>query len=337
MVSQNIRLLRTEFREFCVECLVLRKIHDIFLNTGFTQEKIDHHFGGERRMLVEEYYASADWDDSETIKRFLETLEQVLRASFVSDPCKDALRSLCTEHGFEVDESGFSIYLTTLGVGEVVKNIIFAANGPKPEIVLSDSVSNRIEIVRNAEYCLVYDHPLRPQGLLWSELVEWWGETMHRPVSREVETTLYRRLEESLGSEAERSLWFTYFKLFHDRLGEAFPALLPQVYLHYDPYTIKQLGGRGRLPRQRMDFLILLSNRTRIVIEVDGKQHYSLDNGQASPRMYSEMVAEDRNIKLNGYEIYRFGGYELTQPDNEGLIGNFFERLFDKHGVAGKE
>jgi hypothetical protein len=43
------------------------------------------------------------------------------------------------------------------GVGTPAKNLIFAANGPKPGLVLRDALNNDIEIVRNGEYCLVYD------------------------------------------------------------------------------------------------------------------------------------------------------------------------------------
>jgi hypothetical protein len=33
-----------------------------------------------------------------------------------------------------------------------VKNLIFAANGPKPELVLRDAVNNDVEIARNGEF-----------------------------------------------------------------------------------------------------------------------------------------------------------------------------------------
>jgi hypothetical protein len=35
------------------------------------------------------------------------------------------------------------------------------------------------------------------------------------------------------------------------------------------------------------------------------------------------MVAEDRRIRLAGYEVYRFGGYELLQDDAEALVQRF--------------
>jgi hypothetical protein len=66
------------------------------------------------------------------------------------------------------------------------------------------------------------------------------------------------------------------FKAYGTRYGregaEHVPALLPQVYLHYDPYTIRELTGRAGEPlkRQRMDFLLLLADHSRVVVEVDG-------------------------------------------------------------------
>jgi transposase len=43
----------------------------------------------------------------------------------------------------------------------------------------------------------------------------------------------------------------------------------------------------GPLPRQRTDFLLLLPDRVRVVIECDGK-HYADDDGRASPRRYAD-------------------------------------------------
>ena len=53
------------------------------------------------------------------------------------------------------------------GVAGDLKNLIFAADGPKPRIVLRDAINNVIEIVENAERCLVYDRPLAEHGLTW--------------------------------------------------------------------------------------------------------------------------------------------------------------------------
>jgi len=244
------------------------------------------------------------------------------------------LRSLCEKHGFLVDEDGYRFYVTAYGVNSNVKNLIFAANGPKPEIIFSDSVSNDIEIVENSDCCLVYDRPIKSHGLLWQELIDWWREKEHlnQDSDRDVSEKLYRRLLDSLASSPEKRFLYTYFKKFHEKFKEKLPALIPQVYLHYDPYTIKQLQNQRRLIRQRMDFLLLLSNRTRVVIEIDGKQHYA-EGDKASPRLYSEMVAEDRKLKLAGYEVYRFGGYEL-EKEAPSIVEAFINSLFQRHNVC---
>jgi hypothetical protein len=46
-----------------------------------------------------------------------------------------------------------------------VKKLIFAADGPKPQIVLRDAINNDPEIGENAEHCLVYDRGLGLTGL----------------------------------------------------------------------------------------------------------------------------------------------------------------------------
>ena len=63
------------------------------------------------------------------------------------------------------------------GVRTPFRNIIFAADGPKPELVLADAVSNTIEIVKNEQFCLVFDRPLNDAGLAWADLVAWWAST----------------------------------------------------------------------------------------------------------------------------------------------------------------
>ena len=62
------------------------------------------------------------------------------------------------------------------GVSGTAKNLIFASNGPKPEIVLADAINNDIKIVKHEERCLVYDLPLTKDGLLWKHLIGWWAE-----------------------------------------------------------------------------------------------------------------------------------------------------------------
>jgi very-short-patch-repair endonuclease len=220
------------------------------------------------------------------------------------------------------------------GVEGTTKNLIFAANGPKPEIVLRDAVSNDIEIVANAEYCLVYDRPVPPEGVRFSHLVQWWRDKENIPAAtddRTVGLRLHQRFLACLDSPAERVVFEAYASRYKNSFD--IPALIPQVYLHYDPYdrrTRKASANGTPLARQRMDFLLIFSDRKRVVVEVDGKQHYA-DGSIASPSRYSEMVAEDRRLRLAGYEVYRFGGYELTQNSaSTRMVQDFFEQLADR-------
>jgi hypothetical protein len=215
------------------------------------------------------------------------------------------------------------------GVDGQLKNIIFASVGPKPRIVLKDAVNNVIDIVEHRESCLVYDRELSQPALTWGGLVEWWQAS--RP-SADPARSLYQRLYRSLASPPEQLLFRTYCQRYRGEAGQEVPALLPQVYLHYDPYTRAERRQReGELKRERMDFLLLLPSGARVVLEVDGQQHYADDDGKASPRKYSEMVAEDRRIRLNGYEVYRFGGSELGRPDAQAELAAFFARLLAIH------
>jgi hypothetical protein len=220
------------------------------------------------------------------------------------------------------------------GVEGDLKNLIFAAQGPKPRIVLRDAINNVIEIVQHADKCLVYDRPLDPAGLSWGALTAWWADTS--PDARfEPARSLYTRLRASLDSPAERVL-FNAYGARYGRDDDAAPALIPQVYLHYDPYTARELASRNGqvLPRQRMDFLMLFADRSRVVIEV-GKHHYA-DGDLASPTRYAEMVAEDRKLRLAGYEVYRFGGAELHPDDLDApaRAQPFFDELLDRHRVG---
>ena len=235
------------------------------------------------------------------------------------------------------DISGYPVYRAVrkgLKVEQDAKNLIFAADGPKPEIVFEDAISNTIRIVKNEQYCLVFADAIPTTGLRWSDLVAWWAKRdSEQTDTRELEKALYKRLFKSLASPPEQFLFRTYYGVYKSKLGDKLPALLPQVYLHYDPYTMRELNGVSRLSRQRMDFLLLFSAHERIVIEVDGIQHYAEGN-VASSRIYSEMVKADRRLRLSGYEVYRFGSYELDEAKGPQVVKDFFDSLLNRHGLT---
>jgi very-short-patch-repair endonuclease len=165
-------------------------------------------------------------------------------------------------------------------------------------------------------------------------LIDWWGKIKAVNVKdRDVRRDIGLRLRASLQSKPERMLFDTYFREFKPKFGINLPALLPQVHLHYDPRNINE-RDKPVLVRQRMDFLMLLRNSARIVIEIDGRHHYAEDDGLASPSRYAEMVTEDRRVRILGYEVYRFGGAEFTNTNRAAkTIVSFFEELFERHDI----
>lgn len=82
-----------------------------------------------------------------------------------------------------------------------------------------------------------------------------------------------------------------------------------------------------------MDFLLLLPDRQRIVIEVDSKHHFSED-GKPSLKVYADMVSADRELRLAGYEVYRLGANEVVGDGSEARIADFFDKLFRLHRVG---
>lgn len=215
------------------------------------------------------------------------------------------------------------------GVDGEMKNLIFAADGPKPEIVLDDALNNIIRITKNEEHCLVFDQPLSEHGLTWRDLTRWWAgsDTLDAETERTKALDLYGRLMRSMdGNGAEQLMFKTYCSLYGSH-GFDVPALIPQVYLHYDPYT-KRTGAT--LPRQRMDFLLLLPGNRRIVLELDGIQHYASTDRKASPTLYAKMMVEDRKLRLAGYEVFHFGGAEFTNRDSAThMLQSFFRELLE--------
>lgn len=214
------------------------------------------------------------------------------------------------------------------GVRGDLKNLIFASIGPKPQIVLRDAVNNVVEITQGADRCLVYDRPLPQHGLTWAALVQWWAEAHLVETNLDVAGRhLWQRLNRSLDSDPEHLVFSTYTRRYGQDPNAL--ALLPQVWLHYDPYMRAGPEQRpGSVIRQRMDFLLLMPGRRRVVLEVDGRHHYAAGDGQADPQRYARMVAEDRRLRLTGYEVYRFGGAEFVKPlDAAARLDEFFDEL----------
>lgn len=279
----------------------------------------DRRFG----LFIEGLSSSEVLPDEPAQRAFVATANGVLRHSGVE------LVETATAGGYPV----FRLVPHVQGVARKPKNLIFGSP-EKPDLRLSNAVDNDIEIVSNVDKVLVYEEPIGAGGLTWSDLQAWWSKSRAITDAAEAKRTLYRRLKEALptNSPPQRHFFEAYHRCF-SRGIPSLPALLPEVWLHWDPKTVKERGADALL-RFRMDFLMLFPNRVRVVLEVDGSHHYGDASGRTDPTRYANMVAADREQRLAGYEIYRFGAAELNRDKAaDAVVSEFFTSLFDRHRV----
>lgn len=185
--------------------------------------------------------------------------------------------------------------------------ILFASRRAKPDLRLKDVLEADIEVLSRSEDLLHYTDPVGPEGLTWSRLQAWWAA--QHPDAEDPKRTLYSRLMLAVptSSPQARRLFQQYYTAMAGRPD--FPALLPEVWVHWDPQAKVQRGDETPVAH-RIDFL-MLQQRRRIVVEVDGMQHYATKDGRACSSRYTDTVRADRQLRLAGYEVYRFSTAEL--------------------------
>lgn len=74
-------------------------------------------------------------------------------------------------------------------------------------------------------------------------MVAWWQEQHEFKDATVVKQDLYRRLRDAVTathSPGENVLFDIYYRKFGPQYKAKLPALIPQVYLHYDPKTAVQ-------------------------------------------------------------------------------------------------
>ncbi|MER7673155.1 hypothetical protein ABTY61_32500 [Kitasatospora sp. NPDC096128] len=270
--------------------------------------------------------------------RFAGFVEALTSADTVPDAAVqqrivEAANPFLAQAGARLEQTGlqdgyphFRLLRTGSAPGRSPKNLVFASSA-KPDIRFLSAVDNDIEVLQGLDEVLYYDRPIGPEGLRWHELQQWWQHATGTAGDATAKTTLYNRLMACQPDEND-SPQIHLFRLYHRIHGRHIPhlpALLPEVWLHWDPRTVRQRGTDALL-RHRMDFLMLLPNGRRVVLEVDGRHHY------ANANAYTDTVSSDRDLKLRGYDVFRFASAELSNPDRaDPLLRRFFTDLFDRY------
>jgi hypothetical protein len=176
--------------------------------------------------------ANDDWDieylyenilelyniSDESFMKFLEEIVHPRVRSRRQTEYVEIINTYLKNDSFKLEIGGYisgypyftGVKLVDGGVRGTFKNLIFAADGPKPDIIISDSINNDIKIVNNQEYCLVYDKPISSE-LSWDTLVEWWADKTGKEKNLFTERDLYARLVKSLDKGPETNFFKYYF------------------------------------------------------------------------------------------------------------------------------
>lgn len=274
-------------------------------------------------------------------RRFALLVEGLLSGSVNPDERRQrellaAIKPVLKRGGLQVIENGsrggYSEFKILAGnsPGRPAQLVLFASTGSsKPDLRISEVLDRTVEIV-DTHQVLRYDRAVSAEhGLTWTALQSWWAET--NSLDRGAPATkksLYQRLLAGIPqtSPPQQRLFRAYHRWVADQGLVDFPALLPEVWLHWDPQSTRQRGDRA-FRSHRLDFLLLLAGHRRVVLEVDGAQHYSTANRQASPELYAATMRADRDLRLDGYEVFRFGGHELGDAAAVATTSEFFGRL----------
>jgi AbiJ N-terminal domain 3 len=219
--------------------------------------RIDRHVHRNPDWTVEETFDALSAIDASD-RRFALLLEGIVSGETVPDEAAQrrlvvAINPPLAAAGLHLRETGatdgypvFELVATRLRAGRP-KNLIFASPF-KPDLRLSDAVDNDIEIVSNADDVLVYDRPIRTDGIRWRDLQEWWKATCRLDSDQQAKTELYRRLRQSLPADSPpQQLLFRLYYDIHREAVQDLPALLPEVWRHWDPKTVQARGAAALL------------------------------------------------------------------------------------------
>jgi very-short-patch-repair endonuclease len=316
--------------------------------------EIDRHFHRNDDWTVEQLFDELGAVDASD-RRFALLLQGIASGETVSDEeaqrqLVEAISSPLVGAGLELREMGSTDGYPTFELVAIrsrtgrPRQLIFASPR-KPDLRLIDAIDNDLEVVDHVEDVLVYDRPIGSDGLRWRELQAWWKDNHQLEDDAQAKKQLWQRLGQSLPEDSppQTLLFMLYHQIYRDTLQDL-PALLPEVWRHWDPKTV-QARGKDALVQFRMDFLILAPAGARIVLEVDGQTHYASEREMAPKQRrwspdgdrYAHTMAQTRDLTLAGYEVYRFGTNDLREENEDearAMLTAFFDELFRRHRIV---
>ncbi len=270
-------------------------------------------YDSKRRYLRDVFSRVSDKD----FLKFCEELKGYYKDTSGTEACTN-------EAQFQIDLSRFKSALNLLGAGYSRisnSNQLFFGALEKPDFWMeADSGLLR----DRTDSSLIYKGPYRSDGILNSDLKKWFDNS-NLKINY---SNLIGRLEESIKPKRELDFFRAYYSVF---CKPNHNALLPQVWLNWEPISRQQRGSPS-VP-QRFDFLWWGPNNKCAVIELDGSSHIETD-GNPDETKYVHQIASDRDLTLRGFQVFRFGNKETAYWKHGNIlsqkISDFFDRLLEK-------
>ena len=178
-------------RLFYSEMDILNVSDELFLK--FCEEYLNPVYNRRERVQNEDY-----------------ELEYIDHTSQCEKIINEGLSTVGLEVACTVNENGLRNYKVRNKVqypSEPIKNIIFAANQTKPDIVIDNALENNVKILDVGD-ALVYSDGIPEDGITWLGLTKWFEQFE----ADETQKALVRKLESSLDSKPEKLFFKTYIE-----------------------------------------------------------------------------------------------------------------------------
>lgn len=300
-VNKSVYNLNSKFVELLKErisCVYthLRKV--IRGNEKFNPPVIVGKDGRKCNPIINEYLNKSEkMDESYTDKE--KVIEKKSEIDYKGDVSKEQLNEKVSEFNHK-------------------NEIIFAAiQKPKGNI---DTINGFYNIYINDKNCYIYDKGknINDFGVKKEDIEEWCKE---KGIPKD---EFYKKIRNSIPTKAKEQIKFYdyYMEKIYNRDSKKNFFLFPEVYVN-----LNINNGDGE--PQRADFMLVLPNKEKIIIEIDGIGHYADEYQQkwyASEKKYAKDREFDRNMIFKGYKVVRFSNYEIR--DDIRIVEKFFEELF---------
>ncbi|VEP15154.1 conserved hypothetical protein [Hyella patelloides LEGE 07179] len=315
----GLNALKIEITNLCAY-LSKWQIEQIFKQAGFPETDDNP----TRRGLVDNYYSSLDWNNQETVQKFLKVIEIILLLSDIREETKQYIRNVCKECGFKVSNGHYinNDFIPDLFIYQFPAGLPYGKNKPNFCIkakngkqTLSFELTGETSIIKKDVY----------PDFSYGKFAEANG------FNSVTDSNFRKALANMNQTKYERDFFIAYAKKL--RMADRdIPVLIPQAWIQWHSLSKKNLRSNSSLypdDLYRIDFVAFWNNK-RFAILIDDISHYGIKNEKywfASEESYSKRLKEDRKLSSEGWQVFRISNWELKQSNNSQILDNIVVEL----------